>query len=391
MLNIIMYSVLLLLSIPVLHTLMFSLGGLFYRLPKVKRSKPRHKICIYIPAYREDAVIVSSVKNVLKQKYYNSDKKMYDIVVIAQHLKESTLKELYRLNCKVVKFNAKNSTKVKALQFAINAVDPLHNKYDIALILDADNHLGPNFLLKINDAFSAGHKVIQGHRTAKNLNTKFAHLDAASEEINNTIFRKGLNFFGYSALIIGSGVAFENKIFIDRINESNAVSGFDKEIDNEIVKRNIFITYLNDAFIYDEKVQDQKVFENQRTRWIEAQIRVAKDYVWPSIKDLFKRGNVDFFIKATLNLLPPRIILLGSLFLITVLVFFIDMAAFKFSAVLFSVYIFALCIAVPKKLWTKQLLMSLIKIPNAFFSMILSTLKIKKSKNTFIHTPHGVK
>lgn len=388
---ILIYTVLFLLSIPVLHTLMFSLGGVLFSQKRVKRSKPVNRIAVYIPAYREDSVIVESVKNVLKQKYYVSSKKMYDVIVVAQHLKESTLKQLYKLNCKVVKYNMTKSTKVKALQHAISAVDPDGDNYDIALILDADNHLSSNFLLKINDVYCTGCKVIQGHRTAKNLNTNFAYLDAVSEEINNTIFRKGLNFFGHSALIIGSGVAFENEIFIDRINASNAVSGFDKEIDNEIVKRGIFITYVNDAYIYDEKVQDKKVFKNQRTRWIEAQIRIAKEYVVPSVKALFKNGNVDFFIKATLNLLPPRVLLLGSLFIITILTCFIDTSALKFSGALLIIYVFSLVLAIPGNLWTYRLFKSILNIPFIFLLMVGSALKIKKSKSTFIHTPHGIK
>ena len=48
-----------------------------------------------------------------------------------------------------------------------------------------------NFLKKINAAFAHGYVAVQGHRTAKNMNTSWAILDAVSEEINNNIFRKG--------------------------------------------------------------------------------------------------------------------------------------------------------------------------------------------------------
>ncbi|MFV2016314.1 MAG: glycosyltransferase, partial [Candidatus Heimdallarchaeota archaeon] len=253
----------------------FSIASLFYRTPKFEKAARINSIVIYIPAYKEDYVIINSVKNVLKQKYHLLNRKKFDIVVIAQHLQTKTLLQLNKLDCIVVEYNVEKSTKVKALQYAITKVDQY---YDVALILDADNHLEKDFLHKINNAYSVGYQVIQGHRTAKNFNTRFAFLDALSEEMNNSIFRKGFNFFNLSASIIGSGIAFSNKIFIERINASNAIAGFDKEIDNEIVSRQEFIIYLNDAIIFDEKVQNQQVFEKQRTRWIEAQISFAKRF-----------------------------------------------------------------------------------------------------------------
>jgi hypothetical protein len=69
--------------------------------------------------------------------------------------------------------------------------------YDVALILDADNVFGSDFITKINDSFNAGYQVVQGHRAAKN--TKGAYmLDAMSEEINNNIYGKGHRTIGLS-------------------------------------------------------------------------------------------------------------------------------------------------------------------------------------------------
>lgn len=386
------YIILVLIAIVVGYLFTFSLGSLFYRTPKFTRATKKNKIAIYIPAYKEDAVIVDSVKNVLKQQYHLLSHKKYDIIVVAQHLQNSTIQVLNTLDCIVVEYNVEQSTKVKALQYAIKEVDPTHLKYDIAIILDGDNHLKRGFLNKINDAYSAGHRVIQGHRTAKNLNTRFAYLDALAEEMNNSIFRKGFNFFKLSASIIGSGVAFDNRIFVERINASNAIAGFDKEIDNEIVSRQEFILYLNDAIVLDEKVQSQEVFEKQRTRWIEAQLSFAKRFTGPAIKSVITTGNVDFLMKAFQNLLPQRILLLGALFFIALITLLIDdKTIFIISLILAATYVLTLCIAIPRQLWSYQLLDALIKLPNAFWSMAKSWFKLKSSKKEFIHTPHGVK
>ena len=45
-----------------------------------------------------------------------------------------------------------------------------------------------------------------------------------------------------------------------------AVGGFDKEIELQILKETRIIGYLEDAYVYDEKVQKAEVFSNQRRR-----------------------------------------------------------------------------------------------------------------------------
>ena len=81
------------------------------------------------------------------------------------------------------------------------------------MVLDADNLMETSFISKVNNAFNKGYMAVQGHRVAKNINTRFAILDAVSEEVNNMIFRKGHRVVGLSAALIGSGMAMEYAYF----------------------------------------------------------------------------------------------------------------------------------------------------------------------------------
>lgn len=83
----------------------------------------------------------------------------------------------------------------------------------MVVVLDADNLVDPDFLEHLNNAFYSGCSAVQTHRVAKNMNTSVAVLDAVSEEMNNSIFRKGHTKLGFSAGLIGSGMAFEYDIF----------------------------------------------------------------------------------------------------------------------------------------------------------------------------------
>ncbi|MFQ8804838.1 MAG: glycosyltransferase family 2 protein [Alistipes indistinctus] len=108
------------------------------------------------------------------------------------------------------------------------------------------------------------------HRRAKNLHTDTALLDAVSEEINNSIFRKGHVALGVSSALIGSGMAFDYNWFCNNITQVSS-AGEDKELEVLLLKQGIFIEYLDDVEVLDEKTAGSRAFYNQRRRWLAAQ------------------------------------------------------------------------------------------------------------------------
>ena len=206
--NIIQIIFLTYLGLSSLYILIFAFAGLFEsKKRKPKKDSRKRKYAVMIPGYKEDQIILDVAKDALKQNYPSN---LYDIIIIADSFSPETLSSLKKLPIKVIEVSFESSTKAKALN---KAMDELHDDYDVALILDADNLMESNFISKINTAFDNGFIVVQGHRTAKNTNTAFAILDAVSEEINNNIFRKGHRNLGLSAALIGSGMAIEYSYF----------------------------------------------------------------------------------------------------------------------------------------------------------------------------------
>ena len=145
-----------------LYVFVFAVAGHAYKKRKHTGKSKLHKIAVFIPAYKEDNVIVDVANEALKQEYPPS---FYDVIVIADSLQDNTLKKLRELPVKVVEVSFEKSTKTKALNAAM---DQVTRSYDYALILDADNLMESRFLTKLNDAFNKGFKVVQGHRKAKN-------------------------------------------------------------------------------------------------------------------------------------------------------------------------------------------------------------------------------
>ena len=228
--NIIQILLLIFLGVPVFYIFLFAFAGLFYRQHLTLRKPVLRKIAVLIPGYMEDAVIQEVAKDAQLQDYPVD---RFDVVVIADSFRKETLDILKTLPIKVLEVAFDISTKSKALN---KAMEQLTEEYDIAVILDADNMMSRDFLRKINASFECGFFAVQGHRTAKNMDTSFAVLDAISEEINNHIFRKGHRVLGLSSAIIGSAMAFRYDLFKSLMSTVTAIGGFDKEIELKLLK-----------------------------------------------------------------------------------------------------------------------------------------------------------
>ncbi len=370
----------------VLYSVCFSLSAFLFRTPKFQKTSKSSRFCILVPSYKEDAVILDSVKQNLSQDY---PKENFDIIVIADSLQPATLSELKGLPIKVIEVNFENSTKVKSLRFALNQL----SAYDYAVILDADNVMQSDFLIKIDSTLQRGYKVVQGQRAAKNKDGHLARLDGISEAINNTIYRKGATALRMSSAIVGSAIAFEFDILKHKIMNMDSVGGFDRELELLLLREGIKVYYYEEAIVLDEKVTKSSTFQNQRKRWIYSQYFYLRKYFSEGMVALIK-GNFTFFNSSILrNIQLPRLLNIGLLTIITVGFYFLkDQLVFGYAIWLwlFALNTISIFMAIPKEYYTKELFLSIMRLPLLFLNMLLLMFKLKGANKKFIHTPHGV-
>ena len=387
-LNVIQILIIVMLGLSTLYIFVFSLAGLFYRQQPYAENVKSRKIAVLIPGFKEDDVIIEVASEALRQNYPTA---LYDVVIIADSFQPETLVKLRELPIKVIEVSFDKSTKSKALN---KALEQLGNSYDIAVVLDADNVMAKDFLTKINAAFERDYLAIQGHRAAKNMNTSLALLDAVSEEINNHIFRKGHRVLGLSSAIIGSGMAFRYDYFKEMMSSVTAIGGFDKEIELKMLKAGHKIDYLDDAYVYDEKVQKAEVFSNQRRRWLSAQLHYFRQDFLSSLRDLFLKGNVDYFDKAVQFIQPPRILLLGAVLIFGTLFLLVNylldnnMLYMVLWVVVISACVLSFLFSIPRSFYNSKTARALASLPKGMFLMMGSLLKIKGANKKFIHTKH---
>ncbi|GAB3992298.1 glycosyltransferase family 2 protein [Spirosoma daeguense] len=370
----------------VLYWAVFAVAGRLGRADDIDTSvEPAvfRKIGVLIPAYKEDAVIIDSVTENLKQNY-PADR--FDLIVIADSFQSETLTKLATLPIKVLEVSFEVSTVAKAINSALSRI-PL-NEYDILVVSDADNHMATDFLGRINQAFEHGWKAVQGHRVAKNINTSVAILDAVSEEINNHIFRKGTRVLGLSSATIGSGMAFEPMLMKSAMATQRTMGGYDKELETNVVLSGHQIGYLEHAYIYDEKVANRAVFQNQRTRWIAAQWQFVRLYFGQGIRDILS-GQFAKGLKVIQAVVLPKILLLGLLLLGLFIGLFTGIPAlWQIPFMFLLVLSLSLIISVPTYLWKRISFRELLLIPMLLLSFVRALLNIRKAFKRFMHTPH---
>ena len=366
-------------SIAVAYPLIYSLASLGTRKSYYPTANKQHKFAILFPAYKEDRVILPVVESFLQQHY---PQELYKVIVISDHMQETTNERLAQLPITLLKANYENSSKAKALDFAIDHFG--RDEFDAVVILDADNIVDTNFLLEINKVFDAGVQAIQAHRTAKNRNTDIAVLDGLSEEVNNSIFRRGHVRLGISSALIGSGMIFNYQWFHDNVKHL-VTTGEDKELEVLLLKQRIFIEFLDEVYVYDEKTQGEKGFYNQRRRWLATQFaqwgRVFKD-----LPQAILSGNIDYSDKLIQWMLPPRLILFGGIIVMGSIMQIIDWPlALKWWA-LFLIMGVTLCLAIPDKLVDDRFKKSINKLPLLFIMMVVNLFRMKGMNKKFVNT-----
>ena len=346
----------------------------------------KKKIAILIPCYKEDMIIPDTASSAAIHDY---PKNRFTVTVIADKLRPATISELRQIPVRVLEVDL--DMKSKSLHAALETM--LEPDEEIVMILDADNIMGPGCLEKVNAAFQNNCRAVQCHRTAKNKNTPVAWLDAISEEINVNLFRRGPALLGLSAAPIGSGMAFETALIREIFSSEEILRspGEDREIDMQLMRRQIKMEFIDDALVYDEKVSSAGVFEKQRVRWLEAQMNHLRRFFHADMRSAPK--TTLYYNKFFQNLLLPRILAIASFcliafFLVIQALFNIRILfpAWPFWAAIFLIYFLALFISIPIVFYSMGTLRALTRVPVLMFAMIRALLKMKKKRTEFIHT-----
>ena len=369
----------------VIYVVFFAIISLFYdkedhiATHAAALNNKQCKFLILFPAYKEDRVIINAVENFLLQDYPTTH---YTVAVISDHMQPETNDYLRKLPITLLEPVFEKSSKAKAMQYAINEVK---GDFDQVIVLDADNVVRPDFLSQLNILCTV-YDAIQCHRCAKNADNDVAVLDGASEEINNTIFRKAHNRLGLSSALIGSGMCFKYELFKKNVFQLST-AGEDREMEALLLHQEVYIKYAPDIHVFDEKVSSQDNFQRQRMRWMTAQVQSLLSNL-PKIPNAIIHGKINFIDKTIQQALIPRSILIVLLTGISILVTLTIPEWCEKWWILLGIFAISLFIAIPSQLRIRSF-SKILAIPGLVLRMLKNILHIDRKNTDFIHTEHS--
>lgn len=375
-------------SLSTIYLLSLAIAGRLLLSPAIAGSRKKRSVCILIPAYKEDTVLLQSLQKVCSHSYEQGS---FRVVVIADQLKASTIESMKALPILLLVKDAGQSSKARSLHFALSKIDLSMD--DIVLMLDADNIMADGCLNQINDAFGAGFQAVQVHRAAKNTNTPVAILDAISEEINLNIFRRGAFHLGLSAAPMGSGMAFSKAVFTAIFSDEETIASLaeDRQVESYLSSNNLTMAFLDHATVYDEKVSSTQVFKNQRIRWMEAQLTQFSYY----FRYLTSSGtkSKQFYHTFIQTMLLPRVLYL-VLTIIFLLLLLCDRYVYPgllypsplFWLIMIGLYWLVLLISIPARFYNFSTVKAIFSLPVLMLTMVASLLKLRKGREEFLHT-----
>lgn len=275
-------------------------------------QEPERQLAIIIPAHNEENVIFDSVSSVRGSDY---PPELFDVIVIADNCTDGTVLRAEEAGAHVlVRSNKILRGKQHALKWAFEEIDL--DYYDAVVVLDADNHVHPDYLLALNSRLVDGHRVIQGYVETKNPNDSWVAANYAFMFWYICRLQMARTLLGLSAWLAGTGLCISVEV-LRRVGWNVETLVDDVEYTCALILAGERVVFADDAIIYDLKPLGLADSMRQRLRWIRGQMQTCVKYVpqfIASIPRLWWRGETGQLARSVdaLMWIPMHIIIVVS-------------------------------------------------------------------------------
>jgi cellulose synthase/poly-beta-1,6-N-acetylglucosamine synthase-like glycosyltransferase len=279
-------------------------------------------------------------------------------------------------------------SKVKSIHYALDRLARDHSHF---IVFDPDNLAHPQFLSEMNLRHQQGFEIIQGQRTAKNLDTKYACLDAFSEYYYNYTQRAVPFQLGSSATIAGSAMSLPVGGYLKFIKDEfekqgdKLVIAEDKMLQVYVVKQGFRIAYAENAVVYDEKVSTAAQVKRQRTRWITSYVQylaTGLGLFWDSLLAF----NWNQLLFAYTIVIPPMFIIGLTWVMLSVLSVFFSWSYFMDVQWCFAAFVLNIFVALILGKAPAKVVSSLFFAPLFVLSQVKALFSMKDTKTSFLTT-----
>ena len=343
-----------------------------------------------ITAYKNAEIAKPLIESLCKQPYHPN----FHVYLVADAADVAMFEGFSHPNFTLLRPEVGLNLKVKSI---IYATERFVRQHDYTVIWDADNVAHPQFMQVMNAYANQGHKAIQGQRTAKNVDNTFSAMDALGEFYKNYIERYAPPQMGSSAVISGSGMAVESKLYKGYLYSPEIEEGKhlwkkmlqeDKILQNYLLNAAQQIVFAKNAICYDEKATTGAAVETQRSRWLYSYFQNIPNSTGLIMKGLFRRSWNQFYF-GLVTFSPPLFILLA--FSVLFLAIGLYLGAWYWAIAMFvAMGIFTgnifLCLYLsdaPRQVW-----FSILSLPLFVVRQFKGLFKMANPNKNFKHSEH---
>jgi len=278
-------------------------------LPRKKETlhAPMHRFAVLIAARNEEAVIGKLIDSIKAQSYPG---RLVKIFVAADNCTDATAEVARSHGAEVYeRYDMTRRGKGYALDFLLREIKLRgHGRFDGYIVLDADNVLDRDFILHMNETFSAGHDIVTCYRSSKNYGDNWIsagyalwflresrYLNSARARLGSSCGVSGTGFLFSQAVLDAQGGGWPFHLLTEDIEFT---------IDN--VTRGMKVGYCPDAIAYDEQPISFRQSWAQRLRWSRGYLQVFKKYGRALISGIFS-GSFSCYDMA-MSIMPAAVL-----------------------------------------------------------------------------------
>jgi cellulose synthase/poly-beta-1,6-N-acetylglucosamine synthase-like glycosyltransferase len=262
-----------------------------------KESTDYHKMAVLIVARNESDVIGDTVKSLLEKQTYPRDK--FDVFVCADNCTDDTEAKAKEAGAITYTHSDPNPAHHRAafpVQYAMDRIlKDYPGVYDAFIRFDADNHANPDYIRRMNDAFSLGYDICRPFEGSTNPTqnnwTKVSAIYYVRDCRVSSNFRERCHM---DSMLTGAGMMVSTKI----IEESGGWDALSMSDDSEFTMKRMMakhrIHYVVDAIVYEDQPSNAKDTFARVSRMGHGLNDVFWKIGWRFVGHFFVSGRISF-------------------------------------------------------------------------------------------------
>ena len=267
------------------------------------------KAALLIPAHNEEHHIRYILSDAMTMDYPPSK---FTVFVIADNCTDATAQKAREMNATVFeRHDLAHRGKGQALDWCLRTFHDQLAGFDIIALVDADMQIHPRFLRELAASYSAGARVVQALNTVAKPNTNWrTALGYVGFSVINHVRPSGRRFFGGTAELKGSGMAFDAPLLLEYGWPAHSVAE-DAEFSKHLLLDGIMVEYNPRALVTSEIPTTTYQARIQQQRWEGGKWHLQQKYIPLLLRAFLQKPSIPRLDALLDIIVPPQSILFG--------------------------------------------------------------------------------